>query len=295
MKLMTARNKVRAIATEWREQYPLKRCHPRQDEIYDRLAALDPESASADDVQAIIGSDWIRTRCSECGLYVDDVVQLGADPPDIETDTVYICFPCLVKATALIPVAMPPPPPPPPQDMTVLNDLLAKIMQQPEPPSWLARKLHWLRHSWQLIGYKGANSYWRCRVCAIRRAKFGALFALQTFGHDLRGILGFVGPVDRHWLETGEWKETQGCPPKGGSAGRPRPSPLLEGTVIKGGQNLPNVSEERPPAPGGSGVKGGASKPAFIVASEEMHTFFKSLEEQQAAQTHQRDQEPNAS
>ena len=103
MKLLTERTLIREVAQRWAEQY--SGAHWRKDkekqDIGRRLAALDPERATASDVAAIIGNDsWTRIdHCDECGAEnIPAVVRLADDDASSATD---ICLPCLRKAVRL--------------------------------------------------------------------------------------------------------------------------------------------------------------------------------------------------
>jgi crossover junction endodeoxyribonuclease RusA len=99
MLIITTRSLIREVAARWRSQYR----EPVGDklEIAMKLDALDPGTASADAVNAIIGnSSWTSMTCNECRCRVAAVVRLGEEP-DFESHTADICFDCLAKAVAL--------------------------------------------------------------------------------------------------------------------------------------------------------------------------------------------------
>ena len=99
MKLITERDLIRSVSSRWNEQY--KHWPPG-----DRLAALDLEVVTADEVAGIIGNtSWTHIKCDECGDEdTGAVVQIGQEP-DYESCTATICFACLEKALALKPNA----------------------------------------------------------------------------------------------------------------------------------------------------------------------------------------------
>jgi hypothetical protein len=73
--------------------------------IYNGLKALDLETATATEVEAIIGNgSWSHQRCNECGEYAVTVVEIGA-PEDYESSTAHVCEPCMRKAIALFEAA----------------------------------------------------------------------------------------------------------------------------------------------------------------------------------------------
>ena len=102
MKFLNERNQVRTVAARWKQQ-----CHgTAYQPIGPLLAALDPETATAEDVAAIIGHySWVNSgQCNECGVRSWQLVQLGEEP-NYESCTAYICLPCLQQAVALCEVA----------------------------------------------------------------------------------------------------------------------------------------------------------------------------------------------
>lgn len=98
MELITERTQVRNVAKLWRRQYP----NSKQD-IAEKLDALDVETATAEDVAAIIGNDsWCKpSKCNECGETVPVAVMVGEEP-DYESATATLCFSCVEKALSLM-------------------------------------------------------------------------------------------------------------------------------------------------------------------------------------------------
>ena len=73
-----------------------------KERIWEQLKGLDPETATAEEVAAIIGNtSWTRLDCSECGNDDGAVVQLG-DEPDYESRTVFVCRACANAAVAML-------------------------------------------------------------------------------------------------------------------------------------------------------------------------------------------------
>ena len=103
MELITERTKVHSVLQRWRRQYPVGRCAKDKQLIGDRLALLDLETATAQDVAAIIGNDsWCGPEeCNECGQKVPVAVQLGEEP-NYESRTAVVCADCLQKACGLL-------------------------------------------------------------------------------------------------------------------------------------------------------------------------------------------------
>ena len=112
MILLTTRTKIRSVADRGKEQYcrgdrwcEAWRGRKPADVIYKRLAALDVETATAADVEEIIGNDsWTVIDCDECGERVPAVVRVGYDP-DYESSmnsTALVCADCLRRALSMI-------------------------------------------------------------------------------------------------------------------------------------------------------------------------------------------------
>lgn len=104
-RLITSRALIRKVAQRWHKQYfrdgkwhsGLSMDAPA---IYSRLLALDLETATSDDVTAVIGNaSWNDLRCSECERKVDAVCEVGEEP-DYESATAYLCIDCLRRAMA---------------------------------------------------------------------------------------------------------------------------------------------------------------------------------------------------
>lgn len=96
--VVTTRDRIRGVAELWRHQYcngvPSHFAH-----VQDALDALDKDTATADDVAAIIGnSSWTNLTCGVCECDVEKVVRLG-DPERIDSDPLLVCGDCLSQAT----------------------------------------------------------------------------------------------------------------------------------------------------------------------------------------------------
>lgn len=105
--LRTTRDMIRGVADAWKEQYKhggswSSTFDGSSKAVWSRLKALDVETATVADVEAIIGNaSWTSLKCNQCGQEVDTVVQLG-ESPDYESRTVDVCADCLRAAFALI-------------------------------------------------------------------------------------------------------------------------------------------------------------------------------------------------
>lgn len=106
VKLLTEREQVRRVAEEWRWCWPNAALRLPSGvvvgEISQRLAALDPETATAADVEAAGANGYVEPhKCHECGEKSWDCVRLGGLPDYLDC-TATICERCLRKALALI-------------------------------------------------------------------------------------------------------------------------------------------------------------------------------------------------
>lgn len=97
MKLITKTHQVNTVAARWQRQYPNDR-----DGIYEKLAALNHETATADDVTKIIGnSSWAGpSNCGECGATVNATVRLGDSA--FTENALQVCQSCLTHALRLL-------------------------------------------------------------------------------------------------------------------------------------------------------------------------------------------------
>lgn len=105
MELLNERNQVRTVAERWRAHYGegTYGADKRGRAVGRELAALDPETATAEQVAEIIGNrSWVgQNTCHECGAQTWSAVQLG-EPPGYESRTATICANCLLSALALL-------------------------------------------------------------------------------------------------------------------------------------------------------------------------------------------------
>jgi len=99
MKLLTKRGLIQDILGRWKEQYPT--LHGDKAKIYLKLLALDLDTATEQEVEAVIGNgSWTRMICDECSEEVETLVVVGEEP-GYESRTACICPDCLKKATKL--------------------------------------------------------------------------------------------------------------------------------------------------------------------------------------------------
>lgn len=111
MHLITIRGIIKNLPALWRESHketiknntPAYSPNARSNaEIARLLDALDTDTATPDDVAAIMGNNsWTDIHCNECKQIVPSAVQIGEEP-DYESYTAIVCLQCLGKAASLI-------------------------------------------------------------------------------------------------------------------------------------------------------------------------------------------------
>lgn len=103
MKSWTTRDQIREIADRWATSYPPGHPYgPDKNRVGERLAALDGETATAAEIEAIVGNaSWVGLTCDDCGKHVEAIVQLGQEP-DYDSSTANVCDDCIRKACELI-------------------------------------------------------------------------------------------------------------------------------------------------------------------------------------------------
>lgn len=101
MRLVTERDLIRGVAEAWKHQYPPHLTNEEKRTIGYRLSVLDGDTATADDIEAIIGNrSWTRLKCDECGVEAKAVIEVGQEL-DYESRTAELCADCARKAAAL--------------------------------------------------------------------------------------------------------------------------------------------------------------------------------------------------
>lgn len=105
MRIVSRVSKAAKAADSWYNTYYDKRFGWSYGEdkavTYDQLVALGREP-DPDDVDRIIGNNsWTSTRCDECGTSPQVVVMVGEEPA-YESNTVFICSPCILKLREMI-------------------------------------------------------------------------------------------------------------------------------------------------------------------------------------------------
>lgn len=105
MRIVSRVSKAVKAADSWYNTYYDRRNGWRYGDnkrvIFEELVALGQEP-DPDDVDRIIGNNsWTSTRCDECGESPEFVVMVGEEP-DYESNTVFICSPCILNLRAMI-------------------------------------------------------------------------------------------------------------------------------------------------------------------------------------------------
>jgi hypothetical protein len=102
MKLVTTAERIKTVAARWKDAYPGSRWGADKLAISAALDALDPLTATAEDVAAIIGNtSWTDLNdCDDCGAKGAAVIQVGEEP-HYESYTAYLCPACVRKAYKL--------------------------------------------------------------------------------------------------------------------------------------------------------------------------------------------------
>ncbi len=110
MEIITIRSQIKEVAERWKEQYQRAdgtwagKEHKRaKGETFNLLKALNKETATAKEVENIIGNDlWACAQCCyECSKYFNTVIQVGGGSNSISAAT-QICPSCLKKALKMI-------------------------------------------------------------------------------------------------------------------------------------------------------------------------------------------------
>ncbi len=103
-KVDSERDMVRTVATRWANQYKgFPVTHKDKIDVGKALSALNPETATAANVEAIVGNDsWVcPPECIECEARTYEMVHLGEEP-GYDARFVRVCRKCLEKALAIL-------------------------------------------------------------------------------------------------------------------------------------------------------------------------------------------------
>jgi hypothetical protein len=109
--LNTERAKVRRVAEHWRAQYPVgkqDRYSFDPDAVCAKLQALDVDTATAEDVEHIVGNkSWCGPcECNQCGKTTYHTITLG-EPRNYESATATLCLWCLREAVKALETVAP--------------------------------------------------------------------------------------------------------------------------------------------------------------------------------------------
>ena len=99
MKIISERSCIIDVSKRWDAQNPPNSCSKGKKKIGDILRSIDLKTATADDIEKIIGNrSWSQPEtCSECGKEDVTTIQLGQEP-DYKSRTAWICEECIKKA-----------------------------------------------------------------------------------------------------------------------------------------------------------------------------------------------------
>ena len=106
MRVLSEREMVKQAIHNWVSSYGTDRTYgadKRGRKVGAELLAMDQDSATAEQVQEIIGNEsWARkARCNNCGSVTWDLVELG-EPRDYESATACVCRDCLTEALRML-------------------------------------------------------------------------------------------------------------------------------------------------------------------------------------------------
>jgi len=95
MKVLTKRDLIKDIITAWERQFGVEPEKPRWRSVLNQLRQLNLSTASAEEVEGIIGNrTWTRLQCIECHRESESAMQLGEDL-ECEGVAPCICPSCL--------------------------------------------------------------------------------------------------------------------------------------------------------------------------------------------------------
>ena len=95
MFLLTERFLISEVAKRWLEQYP--RLSDWERVVYEKLCKIDLNTASAIEVNQIIGNDtWTTQRCNVCRNNILPAVVVGEDEPTT------VCHKCVKQMSDLL-------------------------------------------------------------------------------------------------------------------------------------------------------------------------------------------------
>jgi hypothetical protein len=106
MRSITLREVIKGVPARFSEQYGRQMdeiaAHASPPSTYrdliSRLNALDTETATPEDIAAIIGNpSWAQLECDECGRDREHLVRVG-DEPDYDARWQDLCADCLLAA-----------------------------------------------------------------------------------------------------------------------------------------------------------------------------------------------------
>ncbi len=103
MTIVTTRGQIRTVLERWYQTYrhdienPPKWSPLDKEAVHIGLCAMNPETATADEINRIIGNTgWIDITCTECRKDVERALEVY--PNDGESAATYLCRECLARA-----------------------------------------------------------------------------------------------------------------------------------------------------------------------------------------------------
>jgi len=105
-RLLTRRPLIQSVAARWRQQYYRSGAWGGYTGdarlIYEKLSALNLDSATRQEVDDIIGnSSWTVIQCGGCQRDVEVAAEVG-ELPDWESATVILCAECIALAGKVV-------------------------------------------------------------------------------------------------------------------------------------------------------------------------------------------------
>lgn len=102
MRLINTRQLVLSVAARWAQRYPLRLPGTYEAQVFQALLALDLNTATVADVEALVGTDtWTTIVCDQCRRRVSCAIEVGAEL-DAESRTAVLCRACCTDAYTCI-------------------------------------------------------------------------------------------------------------------------------------------------------------------------------------------------
>jgi len=104
MIVITQRQMIESVVQRWKDTYGADSNVGRRLETFRALQKLDLKTATAEEVDKIIGNNhWTTCLCHECRQHVTDFIRVGTTGIEFDDGSTFnICHECLHKAFALV-------------------------------------------------------------------------------------------------------------------------------------------------------------------------------------------------